>query len=189
MFCQKCGKENIDGSKFCINCGTMLVNGEKGDGVKKFSPALFGLIIICFFLPFTEISCNKQKIVTLTGIQLVTGVKIEQPSMFGEEKQSRRVNPEPLAILTFFSAVVGLGLSFLRSRKSAIALAVIGSVGLIMMLLLKSKIDNEALKEGGGILQIEYCIGFWFALILFLSAIALSAFLFSQKENDAEHTK
>jgi len=156
------------------------------NGAKKFSPAIFGLTLICFFLPFTDISCSGQKVATFTGIQLVTGTTIEQPSMFGEKGQVQKVDAEPLAILAFFSAVVGLGLSFLRSRKSAIAPAITGGVGLITLLLLKSKIDNDVLKEGGGMLQVEYGVGFWLTLILFLSAIGMNAFLLSQREKVTE---
>jgi len=37
------------------------------DIIKRFSPATFGLALICFFLPFTHISCQGQKVATLTA--------------------------------------------------------------------------------------------------------------------------
>ena len=158
------------------------------NGAKKFSPAIFGIALICFFLPFMNVSCQGQKIATLTGIQLVTGTTIQQPelpSLFGGKKQVQKpekVAGEPLAILVLLSAVVGLGLSFLKGRKSSIAPAIIGVAGLILLLLLKAELDNDILSEGQGILQLEYGIGFWLTFLLFLFAAGLNGFLFSQRK-------
>lgn len=154
--------------------------------IKKFSPTIYGLTLICFFLPFTHISCQGEKVATLTGVQLVTGTTIEQPAMFGEKKQDKRIDPEPLAILVLLSTIVGFGLSFLKSRESTIASAITGGIGLIFLLLLKSKIDNEVLREGEGAFRVEYGAGFWLILLLFLSAIGLNAFLFSQRKKEIE---
>ncbi|MBE9031318.1 hypothetical protein IQ266_16405 [filamentous cyanobacterium LEGE 11480] len=48
--------------------------------LNSISPALFGLVIICFFLPFTTVSCQNINFVTLSGFQLATGTQIEQTS-------------------------------------------------------------------------------------------------------------
>ena len=56
--------------------------------------------------------------------------------------------------------------------------------------LLKSKIDNEVLRKGEGILRVEYGFGFWLVLLLFLCAIGLNGFLFSEiEEEDSELIK
>lgn len=144
----------------------------------KISAALFGVALISFFLPFVDVSCQGQKMATFTGIQLVTGTTIEQPSMFGERHQNQKVDPEPLAILAFASAIVGLGLSFLRGRKLAIVPAIAGVAGLVLLLLLKSKIDNEAMREGGGVLRAEYEVGFWLTFLLFIAAAGLNGLIF-----------
>lgn len=157
------------------------------NGFKKFSPAIFGIAIICFFLPFINVTCSGEKVATLTGIQLVTGTTIEQPSMFGEKKQVRKVEGEPLAILAFLSAIVGLGLSFLKSRKSSIAPAIMGIAGLILLLLLKAKLDNDILREGEGMLRLEYEIGFWLTFLLFLFAAGWNGFLFFRRERVQEN--
>jgi len=159
--------------------------------IKKFSPAIYGLVLICFFLPFTHISCAGEKVATLTGVQLVTGTTIEgPPSAFGEKEKSEKVEPEPLAILTLITAIIGFGVSFLKDRKSTLLTALIGGFGLISLLLLKSKIDNEVLRKGEGILRVEYGFGFWLVLLLFLCAIGLNGFLFSEiEEEDSELIK
>lgn len=153
---------------------------------KKFSPAIFGFVIICFFLPFIDITCSGQKIETLTGIQLVTGTTIERPSLFGEREKVEKVEGELLAILAFFSAVVGLGLSFLKSLKSSIAPAIAGVSGSILLLLLKAKLDNDMLREGLRMLRIEYAIGFWLTFLLFLFAAGWNWFLFLRRKKVQE---
>ena len=66
--------------------------------VKNISPAIFGIIVICFFLPFINVSCSDQKLMSFTAFQMVTGTTIQQPSMFGENTERQEVDPEPLAI-------------------------------------------------------------------------------------------
>ena len=54
------------------------------EALKKFSPALFGLVILCFFLPFVNLSCSGQTVMTLTGFQLITGSEYSEPNMRGQ---------------------------------------------------------------------------------------------------------
>jgi FHA domain len=150
---------------------------------KRISPATFGLALLCFFLPFISVSCQTQKIVTFTGIQLVTGATVELPQMFGPPK-SEKLPREPLAVLAFACGVVGLGLSFLKGRKIAIGPAVVGCAGAVALLLLKSKLDADVLKGGNGVLHLDYEVGFWLILLAYAAAAALnvSVFLQSRKE-------
>lgn len=152
------------------------------NGLKKLSPSIFIIAIVCFFLPFVNFTCEGMKYASLTGVQLVTGTTVKMPSSFGKGSESEKVNSEPLAVLVFLSCVIGLLLSLIKGMKSAIAPAIIAFVGLILLLLLKAKLDNEVLREGGGIVQLEYGTGFWLTFLLFLIAVGLNGFLFSQKK-------
>jgi len=155
------------------------------NGLRRMSPAIFALALICFFLPFVEMSCQGQKILTLTGIQLATGTTIAQPAAFGQA-QTRRVSGEPSAVVALLSAIVGLGLSFLKNGKAPIGPAIAGGLGLVTLLLLKSKMDGDILREGGGMIQVEYAVGFWTTFILYASALALNAFLLMQTKRKNE---
>ncbi len=147
--------------------------------LKRLSPAIFGVIIICFFLPWVMISCNDYKIVTLTGIQLVTGTNVEvaEQRMFDldppEEQEAER---EPLAFFVLLSAVAGLTLSFIRGKIGAIGTSLISVVGIVFILLLKAKLDNDILREGEGLLHIDYGFGFYLVLILFFSAFVINVY-------------
>ncbi|MBD3180857.1 hypothetical protein GF312_01095 [Candidatus Poribacteria bacterium] len=82
--------------------------------IKKVSPSVFGIIVICFFMPFVNISCAGENIITLTGFQLITGTSIDQSDPFGRG-QSEKVPPEPLGIAVFVCGILGLLLSFLEN--------------------------------------------------------------------------
>lgn len=144
--------------------------------VKKASPAVFILALICFFLPFVTFSCQGQKVLSLSGIQLVTGTSMQQSQMFGPPK-SEKLNAEPLAALAFLCGVVGLALSFLKGRTSAIAPAAAGGLAAILLLAMRSKIDGDALQKGGGVIQVNYDVGFYVVVLLFLAATALNIFV------------
>jgi hypothetical protein len=99
----------------------------------------YGAALLCFFLPFVSLSCQGQRIHTLTGIQLVTGTEIERTGPFGE-KTAQRVRPEFPAIVGLIAGIWGLGLARrLRSRLKTIP----GIVGLVGLLWLKAKIEAD----------------------------------------------
>lgn len=143
------------------------------DGIQTVSAALFGLILLCFFLPFVNVTCNRMQVTSITGFQMLTGATVKQ----------QKAEAEPLALLVFLSAIAGLGLSFFRGRTAKIADPTSATVGLILMLLLKFKIDSYALravKEGRGIIGVEYNIAFWVAVLLFVASAGLSGFVLFQ---------
>jgi hypothetical protein len=153
------------------------VEGVPTEGaLNKLSPAVFVLALICFFLPFFTFSCGGQKVASFTGIQLVTGTKIEQPQVFGPSK-AERVGPEPLAILTFLCVVAGLGLSFLKGKNCALAPAIAALAGTFAILGLYSKLDGEVMSKGEGVIQISYGAGFYLILTLLVAALAINAFV------------
>ena len=155
--------------------------------IKKFSPAVYGLVIVCFFLPFTEISCEGRKVASFSGFQHVTGTEIEVPSAFGGT-DVKKVNPEIFAIMAFLTAVVGLCLSFLKAKAGIITAAAMGVLGAAFLLLLKGKIDKDVLREGEGLLQVDYQFGFWLAFLLFLCALGMNVYFMSGIKKTASST-
>jgi len=157
--------------------------------IKTLSPAIFALVILCFFLPWVTVSCGGQRIATFSGIQMVAGTTVEEPQMFGPPKK-RKVEAEPLALLAFLSAACGFAISFIRNKKGAILTSITSGMGLIFLLLLKSKLDNEAVRQGEGILQVHYMTGFYLAIIFFLSAIGINLYsILQHKESSLTQTK
>jgi hypothetical protein len=129
----------------------------------KVSPVLFIATILFFFLPFVTVSCNSQKVASFSGVQLATGTTVEQPRLFGTPEK-REVSPEPLATLAGICAFAGLGLSFLGLRK-AVAPAASAGAGAFFLLLLKSELDGEMVRQGRGLFLLEYEPGYVMALL------------------------
>ncbi|MFZ6017846.1 MAG: zinc-ribbon domain-containing protein [Nitrospirota bacterium] len=185
MFCPECGKTVEERAVFCPNCGakvgdTLQVASPTSQPIKnhmlrKISPAIFGIALICFFLPWVNVSCAGQKVAAFKGIQLVTGTTIEVPGIY-EDKKVEKVKGEVLAILVFLSAVIGFVLSFLKGKKGNLGPAIVGGFGTILLLLLTVKLDNDISREGEGMLQLNYTVGFYLTLILFLSAIGINIY-------------
>lgn len=143
-------------------------------------PIIFSLVILSFFLPFVNVSCSGQKVATLTGIQLVSGTAVQQPGGF-TKAENQEVHPEPMAIVAFVSGVFGLVIAFVRGKPSHVGSAAAGFAGAIALLSLKSKLDNEAMKQAGGMLMVRYEVGFWLTLVFFVTAMVVGTYLYIQE--------
>jgi hypothetical protein len=156
---------------------------------KTISPALFGLGLFCFFLPFITVSCQQREVATLNGIELAGGKEIKTPAAFGQASRTKRTDGDPLAALAILSGLVGLGGSFIRVKKSAVIPAGAGAAGFILLLMLQLKINDAISKEsaaqGLGLIGITYTygLGYWLAFILYLSAMLVNIYgLISEKD-------
>ena len=145
----------------------------------KVSPAIFAASILCFLLPFVTISCGGQRGASFSGLQLATGTTVEQPQMFGPS-QKHKVDPEPAAAVAGLCALLALGLSFLGTRI-ALGPSISGAAGAASLLFMKSRLDDQIVKQGQGMLQVNYETGFSLALLLLIGGAAWNAYLFSQK--------
>lgn len=159
---------------------------------KKISPFLFGLILLCFFLPFVNLSCSGQTIISLTGFQLITGAEVKQPDTFGQsmmdqnnniEKRNEEVSSQPMALLAFIAALAALLISLMKKKTTALMNLVISVLGFIFLLLLKFNIDGDAQLNtaGQGVITIDYQIGYWFSVLLFIGGAVLSWLIFNEK--------
>ncbi len=177
---------------------------------KKIPRITFGLIIICFFFPFMDISCGGQKFISLSGVQLITGTTIKEPDILNDQMNAdnqqffkgnnihipgndipkvHNIPPEPLAIVTFSFIALGLILSFNKKNRHALFPAICSSASLITLLLLKNKIDNDVLREGSGAFMITYATGFWTILVLLIITISMNFYIFSVKEEEKKKGK
>lgn len=158
------------------------------DAVKKLSPALYGLIIFCFVLPFVNLTCSGQTVVSLTGFQLITGTELE-PNMFnqqnmfeepGQTTSKESIDAQPMALFAFLAALLGLALSFVKKKATALFCMIISAFGVIFMLILKISMDGDASSSGQGIVQLEYQFGFWFTFLLFIAGAVLQWMIFKE---------
>jgi len=141
---------------------------------KKLSPVLFGVALLGYFLPFVTVSCQGQKVASFTGTELVFGTTVQQPQMFGPP-EAHRIDGEPLAVLAFLGCLAGLGLGFAKSRNSEIGTAVVAGITFIVLMLLRSKLEDQALRRSSGAFQVVYEFGFWLVVVFIAAAGVLSA--------------
>lgn len=141
---------------------------------RKFSPALYALIIFCFLLPFISLSCSGQKVMTLTGLQMVTGTQIQMVT------GTQKIEAEPLAILALLTAICGLVISFMKMKNISLISVIISIAGVVFLFLLKNKLDNDIISQGQGMVEIEYEYGYWFALLLFIASAVIQGLIYNQ---------
>ena len=152
--------------------------------LKKFSPAFYGIIILLFFLPFVNLSCSGQTIMSLSGFQLITGSEYKANSMFGETtegevKENKEIESQPLALLALLAAVVALGISFFKKRIIALTNIVISVLGVVFLLLLKFNMDSDAELSGQNMITLDYQFAYWLCIILFIAAAVVQWKIFS----------
>jgi len=152
--------------------------------LKKFSPAFYGIIILLFFLPFVNLSCSGQTIMSLSGFQLITGSEYKADSMFGqttegEVKENKEIKSQPLALLALVAAVIALGISFFRKRFIALVNIIISVLGVVFLLLLKFSMDGDAELSGQNMITLDYQFAYWLCIILFIAAAVVQWKIFA----------
>jgi len=142
--------------------------------LKNISPALFGIALLFFLLPWVEVSCQGHKVATVNGFQLATGTTIE----------GQRTKGEALAIIALLSTIAGLILCFSKNKMKSLILIGASGLGAIMLLFLKLKLDGDVLREGRGIVQLSYGAGYYLTMLSFLSVIGINGYYkYGGKEN------
>lgn len=151
---------------------------------KFISPALFLLVALCFFLPFVSFTCQGQKIATVTGMELVTGTKIERfqmPNMGNQQENSdllkqNQLDSEPLAIAAFIFAILGIVVSFFL-RYSKILSIIFAVLGILMLLFLRSSLGKQITGDFDfRIVEISYEWGYYLAIIIFIGIFGLNLY-------------
>lgn len=155
------------------------------ESFRKFSPALYLLIIFCFLLPFFNLSCNGQKVMNVTGLQIITGDEYKQQNMFGGTTKTIKINSEPLAIFAFLAAIVGLVVGFLKIKYLSLFNVIISVVGAVLLFMLKNKIDNDVISEGNGMIEIGYGFGYWASLLLFMVSAVIQGLIYNQGKRNS----
>ncbi|MDY0081793.1 MAG: hypothetical protein RBR74_01290 [Ignavibacteriaceae bacterium] len=157
------------------------------DSLKKFSPGFYGVIILCFFLPFVNLTCSGQKIMSLSGFQLITGTEINASGMLGDFSEKnvpsdkKEVDPQPLALFALISAIAGLGLSFVRKKMTALITVVISVIGFIFLILLKINLDGDVELSAQNVLSLDYQLGYWIAVLLFIGSAIVQWLVFKEE--------
>jgi hypothetical protein len=145
---------------------------------RALSPALFGVVLVCFFLPFVDVSCQRTQVAELTGLRLITGDTVERQHTAEQAGTPDRVEHggEPLAGFALLACLAGMALHLLSGRRREALLAGVAGVGFILLLLLKIKLDHEAQQTAEGLFRVHFRAGYWLALTAFGGAGVVNLF-------------
>lgn len=133
---------------------------------KKITPAMFGLALLCFMLPWTTVSCQQQPLMRLSGANMTFGAEYKD-SFSGK---SEAIPGEKLALFAALALVAGLVGSAAIKRKPEIPSMVCGFAAAACLLALMIKINHDVAKQGEGVLEANFEIGFFLSLLLPLGA-------------------
>jgi hypothetical protein len=147
----------------------------------KVRPVIFVVGLLSLFLPFVSVSCQGQTVATATGVQLATGFEANgtgaSSSGFASQQSTQREGSEPMAVLALVALIAGLAFAFWHTRPSAIWSALMGLAGVFALIRLKTKIDDDVLRQGSGLFQVDYRAGFWLLCAVFVGAIGYNVYL------------
>jgi hypothetical protein len=134
--------------------------------------SIFLLAIIFFLLPWVNVSCAGTEIYSVSGFDMVRG-SYNIPSEIADETPMEN---EPLAVYALVAAGVGLVFSLFGSGFGRILRVLAGIAGVVLMVWLKFKIDDQIKGTGEWIVQVNYLIGYWLTLCAFALGTVVNLF-------------
>ena len=178
----------------------------------KLSPVCFALALLCFVLPFMSVSCQNQKLVTLTGLEAMTGKDVDVVQMLesagkGLNLGGLKLNPkaegganaDPAKLAALNQAkvqhikgsplAVGAFLcgvaglvTFLVNRRNGPLPALLGVAGAGLVAGMKSYMESQIQNPTFGVIRVDGESGYWAALLCFGGAAVLNGWLALQPE-------
>lgn len=142
---------------------------------KKAGPMILLLTIFAFVLPFVTISCPGVNI-PLSGAQLALGTTLDADQLGGGTR-TERIPSDPLVMVSFLCALLGLVCAFLDRDRLRPLIALAAAAGGILLLAFQARFTGEALKQGEGLLTLSWGVGFWLALVGFVSTVVWNLML------------
>ncbi len=137
------------------------------------TPAVYLLALICFLLPFIEVSCNGQKVVSLTGVQLVVGTTVGG----GSGTRAEHIQPSTPAVLAFVLGLFGLIFAMIGKWRRLVVSGAAGLLAGICLLFLQNEVPSGAPPEALGLLKLSYDPAYYVSVLLFFAGAGLCAFM------------
>ena len=150
--------------------------------MKRISPAIFVVTVLCFLLPFVSISSGGAKVGTLSGVRVLTGATLNLPQA---AEGMQRIDADPMAVFAVLCVLISLAMSFVATGGLALYPAMGGVIGAASLLVMKFTLPAQIAKQDGG-LQASYQPGFFLALLALVAAAAWNFYLFSQRAHTGE---
>lgn len=129
----------------------------------------FALILLLFLLPFIKLSCTGMQDLKVSGTQLAFGARLPMVDRAypRDRPETHIVKSEPLVVIALAAAVLGLGLCWIPTTRARTALGVIGLAGALALLAFKSKAEHDVMREGAGLVSVDFALAYWLCVLLF----------------------
>jgi hypothetical protein len=160
---------------------------------KTIAAWMFGLILVCFFLPFASFSAGNLLIklaADMSVLEMMIGKTVSLPkfNLFAatQTMEDIRIPGDIRVALIFITTAIGLGVNIKTVPKSALISAGIGVFGLTQILSTRFIIDklwSDIDKVSGVTGNLAYGLGFWGPLLLFVAVSGLNIWLFFTKKS------
>ena len=134
-------------------------------------------IILCFLIPFFSVINSNSEINYFNGYNLITNSNLNLPTT----DNTGTGNIKLYAIVCFSCAVLGLIINSIKIKLRSLISIILGICGTMSIILLKGQlsihIQSQLIKTTS--LHTQY--GYYFALLLFIIAVAYSLYLVENK--------
>lgn len=135
----------------------------------KLSAAAYLGIAIVFLMPFLDMSCQGQKMVTLTGYEVAFGAELPVEAPFGGPKAKQKVDSTPIIMTAFFITLIAAAVALWNGIGGAVFAGVAG----VCLILGQSQINRKIIIEGKGLFTVDFQVGFYLSIILLLVGAGL----------------
>jgi hypothetical protein len=132
----------------------------------------FCAVAISFLFTFANISCQGQRVASLSGFQLAFGTEIANSDMWGNQRREK-VPAEPLALCALVAAVAGAILVLAGPLVRRLT-TLLGGLGALLLMILINKMARDATLRSSGMLEVTPGSGLIAAIGLFLLASCLA---------------
>ena len=134
----------------------------------------FGAVMITFLFTFANISCQGQRVASLSGLQLAFGTKVARSDMWGNRREDE-VRAEPFALFALVAAATGAALALVgRATRRLTTLA--GGAGALSLMVLINKLERDTTVQSSGMLDMSAGLGLFLAIGLFVIAAVIAWF-------------
>jgi hypothetical protein len=152
--------------------------------------APFVLAVLCFLMPFVEISCKdeKGKVVmqqSFTGLKLAFGGTTKQTNPMTNQVEDQEVKQQSQLLIALLCAAAGAASAFMAGKNGKLFPAIAGIAGLIFLLLGKGEMSGNLPPDAKDTLGINMQIGFWLACVCCVVGAVISGRQWKEDNSDA----
>ena len=174
-----------------VECRTIIAAGDTSSGSANVSPgsasprvpatlgkaallgrhswSVYAVALLCFLLPFIEVSCQHKPLVSLNGYQFAFGADVAQTNPVTGAAETRHLGAETTATIALALACLGLLTAFIKKPESNAIGAAAGVGAVIALLMLKAKAESQIAQQGQGIIEITFKEGYWLTFVLLIA--------------------